>query len=402
MNPFTAWLQKPGRMGLFAGLLIFALIAASVALIKFRSNPTSPNVSPEAKRAAGAPGGGRPLAPVAVEAARNADFPVWMTGLGTVTPIYTVTLKSRVDGELMKVNFTEGQIVKAGDLLAEIDPRPYQVQLEQAQGLLAHDQALLQNAKLDLERYRVLVVKGAVPQQQLDTQVALVAQYQASILSDQAQVDNAKLQLVYCKITAPVSGRLGLRLVDQGNIIHASDTTGMVVLTQLSPITVIFPLPQDALPAILAGMKRPEKMAVEAWDRTNSTRLAEGRLMTVDNQVDTTTGMVKLRALFSNTDDSLFPNQFVNARLRVDTLKNAVVIPVSGVQQGSQGPYAYVVNERHIVSVRKLKLGPTDSDRVAVLEGLAPGDQVVTDGVDNLREGVTVEISSRSKSPAKP
>jgi len=402
MNLFTAWLQKPGRLGLFAGLLIFVLIAVSVALIKFGSNPASPNASPGAKRAAGAPGGGRPLAPVAVETARNADFPVWMTGLGTVTPIYTVTLKSRVDGELMKVNFTEGQIVKAGDLLAEIDPRPYQVQLEQARGLLAHDQALLQNAQLDLERYRVLVVKGAVPQQQLDTQVALVAQYQASILSDQAQVDNAKLQLVYCKITAPVSGRLGLRLVDQGNIIHASDTTGMVVLTQLSPITVIFPLPQDALPAILAGMKRPEKMVAEAWDRTNSTRLAEGRLMTVDNQVDTTTGMVKLRALFSNTDDSLFPNQFVNARLRVDTLKNAVVIPVSGVQQGSQGPYAYVVNEQHIVSVRKLKLGPTDNDRVAVLEGLAPGDQVVTDGVDNLREGVTVDISSRGKSPTKP
>ncbi len=399
MNPLTSWLQKPGRKRLLAGFLILVLIAATVAFVKFRPG-TTPS-SPEARRA-GAPGGGRPLAPVVVETARITDFPVWMTGLGTVTPIYTVTLKSRVDGELMKVNFTEGQLVKAGDLLAEIDPRPYQVQLEQAQGVLAHDEALLQNAKLDLERYRALVVKGAVPQQQLDTQVALVAQYQASILSDQAQVDNAKLQLVYCKITAPVSGRLGLRLVDQGNIIHASDTTGMVVLTQLSPITVIFPLPQDVLPAILKGMKQPGKMSVEAWDRTNSTRISEGHLMTVDNQVDTTTGMVKLRALFSNADDSLFPNQFVNARVRVDTLKNAVVIPASGVQQGSQGPYAYVVNDQHVVSVRKLRLGPTDGDRVAILEGLAAGDQVVTDGVDNLREGVTVEISSRSKGTTKP
>ena len=338
-----------------------------------------------------------PLAPVSVAPVTTTDFPVWLTGLGTVTPVYTVTVRSMVDGQLMRVNFKEGQIVKEGELLAEIDPRPFQVQLEQAQGLLAHDRALLQNAQLDLKRYKVLAATGAVPQQQLDTQAALVAQYEASIQSDLAQVDNAKLQLVYARITAPVSGRLGLRQVDPGNIIHATDTNGMVMLTQLSPITVIFPLPQDALPAILKGMKEPGKLRVEAWDRTNSTRLAEGYLLTVDNEVDVTTGMVKLRAQFQNADYSLFPNQFVNARLKVDTIKDALVIPVAGVQQGAGGPYAYVVNAQHVVSVRKLKVGPGDGERVSILQGLASGEEVVTDGIDHLREGSTVEISHHEK-----
>ncbi|MDE2343824.1 MAG: MdtA/MuxA family multidrug efflux RND transporter periplasmic adaptor subunit [Betaproteobacteria bacterium] len=378
-------LRSP-RGRLFGGLLVLVLAAVLVAYFKFHGASSS------------APGGGRrpPLAPVSVAVARAEDFQVWMTGLGTVTPLYTVTVHSMVDGQLMQVHFKEGQIVKAGDLLAEIDPRPFQVQLDQALAQLAHDRALLQNAKLDLSRYKALAATGAAPQQQLDTQVALVAQYEASILTDQAQVDNAKLQLVYSRITAPVSGRLGLRLVDPGNIIHTTDATGLVVLTQLSPITVIFPLPQDALPAILKSMKAGT-LRVQAWDRSNTTRLAEGELLTVDNQVDVTTGMVKLRAQFQNSDNSLFPNQFVNARLQVDTLKNALVIPVAGVQQGADGPYAYVLNAQHVVSVHKLKLGPSDGVNVAIQEGLAPGDQVVTDGVDHLREGATVEISSRGK-----
>jgi multidrug efflux system membrane fusion protein len=374
-------------------LLAAVLVAAGGYKLYRERHPTA--------AAATAQSSGRPLAPVVVAPVTREDLPVWLTELGTVTPVYTVTLKSRVDGELIKVNFKEGDIVKAGTLLAEIDPRPFQVQLDQALGQKAHDEALLQNARLDLERYRVLAVQGAVPQQQLDTQQALVQQYEASIVSDQAQVDNAGLQLVYCRITAPVTGRLGLRQVDPGNIVHAADTNGMVVITQISPITVIFPIPQDQIPLVLKGLKQPKALTVEAWDRANATRLAEGTLMTLDNQIDTTTGMVKLRAQFANADGSLFPNQFVNARLHVDTLKNAVVVPTSGVQQGNQGPYAYVVNDKHVVSVRKLKVGQSSGDKVSILEGLNPGEQVVVDGVDNLRDGITVEISA-GKHTAKP
>ncbi len=386
----AAWLRTP-RGRLTGALLVLA--ALLLAFAYYRLHGTAAH-GPGARKA--------PLAPVSVALARKEDFQVWMTGLGTVTPVYTVSLHSMVDGELMQVHFKEGQIVKAGELLVEIDPRPFQVQLDQALGQLAHDRALLDNAKLDLARYKALVVNGSVPRQQYDTQVALVAQYEASIVSDQAQVDNAKLQLVYSRITAPFSGRLGLRLVDPGNIVHTTDATGLVTLTQLSPITVIFPLPQDALPDILRGMKQREPMRVEAWDRANKTRLAEGRLLTVDNEVDVTTGMVKLRSEFKNADYGLFPNQFVNARLLVDTLRNAVVIPVSGVQQGAGGPYAYVVDDRHVVSVRRLKLGPSDGEHVAISEGIAAGEQVVTDGVDHLREGVTVEISGRGKPQTAP
>ncbi len=375
------------RPRFWIGVLILGLLAALAFKLYVGSLHGGKAASP--RRA--------PLAPVSVAPVATTDFPVWLVGLGTVTPVYTVSVRSMVDGQLMRVNFQEGQIVKEGELLAEIDPRPFQVQLEQALGQLAHDRALLQNAQLDLKRYKVLAETGAVPQQQLDTQVALVAQYEASIQSDQAQVDNAKLQLVYARITAPVSGRLGLRQVDPGNIIHTTDTNGMVMLTQLSPITVIFPLPQDALPAILKALKEPEALRVEAWDRTNSIRLAEGHLLTVDNEVDVTTGMVKLRAQFKNADYSLFPNQFVNARLKVDTIKGALVIPVAGVQQGAEGPYAYVVNAQHVVSVRKLKVGPGDGERVSILQGLANGEEVVTDGIDHLREGVTVEVSHHEK-----
>ncbi len=391
-----------GGSGRKGPLLLVALALAGLAYWALHPHPaavspSSAKVTPGAS-AAPAPGTGPGMgkgAPVSVATVTLTDFPVWMTGLGTVTPVYTVTLHSRVDGEMMKVHYTEGQKVKAGDLLAELDPRPFQVQLEQAQGQLAHDQALLDNARLDLKRYQVLVTTGAVPNQQLDTQAALVTQYEASVLSDQGQVDNARLQLIYCRITAPVSGRLGLRLVDPGNIVHAADTNGMVVLTQLTPITVIFPLPQDALPALLNGLKAPGGLLVEAWDRSNTQRLAQGHLMTIDNQVDVTTGMVKLRAEFKNGDEQLFPNQFVNARIRVNILPNTLTIPAAGVQQGNQGPYAYVVDAQQRVSVHKLRTGPRDGDRIAILAGLQAGDLVVTDGVDNLREGIVVNVSAR-------
>lgn len=388
----------PGRNALFLllalalGGLVYRQMHGADHSVSAPGVAGAPGASPSTATHAGTTGRS---APVSVATVKSADFPVWMTGLGTVTPVYTVTLHSRVDGEMMKVHYTEGQKVKAGDLLAELDPRPFQVQLEQAEGQLAHDRALLDNARLDLKRYQALVTTGAVPQQQLDTQAALVAQYEASVLSDQGQVDNARLQLVYCRIIAPVTGRLGLRLVDPGNIVHAADTTGMVVLTQLSPITVIFPLPQDALPDLLGGLKTPGGLLVEAWDRSNTRRLAQGHLMTIDNQVDVTTGMVKLRAEFPNTDEQLFPNQFVNAHIRVQTLPNTLWVPAAAVQQGNQGPYAYVVDARQRVSVHPLQVGPRDGDRVAILSGLHAGEQVVTDGVDNLREGITVTVSPR-------
>ena len=337
--------------------------------------------------------------PVSLATAHQADFPVWLTGLGTVTPVYTVTLKSRVDGELMKVYFKEGDRVHRGDPIVEIDPRPYQVQLAQAQGQLVHDQALLENARIDLKRYQELIKTGAIPDQMLVTQQALVHQYEGTVTSDQSQVDNAKLQLIYCHITAPVSGRLGIRLVDQGNMILAAGNIGLVVLTQLDPITVIFPLPQDYLSDIQQGMNSPlAPLKVEAWDRSNQHLLATGELQTLDNQVDITTGMVKLRAQFDNHHDELFPNEFVNARVRVAVLPHVTVIPVAGVQQGDQGPFVFVVDKNMKVSIRKVKAGPANGDEIAILSGVRPGERVVTEGVDNLRSGMTVTLAQRASS----
>ncbi|MBW8028699.1 MAG: MdtA/MuxA family multidrug efflux RND transporter periplasmic adaptor subunit [Ferrovum sp.] len=337
--------------------------------------------------------------PVSLATAHQADFPVWLTGLGTVTPVYTVPLKSRADGELMKVYFKEGDRVHQGDPIVEIDPRPYQVQLAQAQGQLIHDQALLENARIDLKRYEELIKTGAIPDQILVTQQALVHQYEGTVTSDQSQVDNAKLQLIYCHITAPVNGRLGIRLVDQGNMILAAGNMGLVVLTQLDPITVIFPLPQDYLSDIQQGMNSPlAPLKVEAWDRSNQHLLATGELQTLDNQVDITTGMVKLRALFVNHHDVLFPNEFVNARVRVAVLPQVTVIPVAGVQQGDQGPFVFVVDNNMKVSLRKVKAGPANGDEIAILSGVRPGERVVTEGVDNLRSGMTVTLAQRASS----
>ncbi|HQT82039.1 MAG: multidrug transporter subunit MdtA [Ferrovum sp. 37-45-19] len=337
----------------------------------------------------------RPIPPVVIAKTKQTDFPVWVTGLGTVTPVYNVTVRSRVDGAIVKIYFKEGELVKEGDPIVDIDPRPYQVQLEQAQGQLEHDEALLNNAKLDFKRYSVLSAKGAIPRQQLDTQKYLVVQYEGTVLTDKSQVDNAKLQLIYSHITAPVSGRLGLRLVDLGNIVHAADTNGIVALTQLDPITVIFPLPQDIIPKLMLRLKSQQKIPVQIWNRNNTQFITEGSLITVDNLVDTTTGMVKLRANFDNQEFKLFPNQFVNARILIETITNALIIPAAAIQQGSSGPYVYIYHpDKHTVSVQQVIVGPSNDRETVVDSGLKQGDIVIKDGIDNLRDGAQVKVAN--------
>jgi len=336
----------------------------------------------------------RPM-PVSAEPARTADLNVRIVSLGTVTPVNTVTVRSLVDGQLQKVFFTEGQLVEAGAPLAEVDPRPFEVQKQQAEALLARDRALLDNAHLDLERFRTLLDQDSVAKQQVDTQEALVRQYEATVKLDQAQIDTAALQLAYAHITAPISGRIGLRLVDSGNMVHTSDASGLAVITQLRPITVLFSIPQDALPKVMAHFKAGEPMAVEAFDRDGRTLLATGKLVTVDNQIDPTTGTVKLRAEFPNTDEALFPNQFVNVQLIADKIQGATVVPTAAVQRGTVGTFVYVVADQKTASVRVVETGPSERGQIVISKGLAPGEVVVVDGVDKLREGSAVELVAR-------
>jgi multidrug efflux system membrane fusion protein len=329
------------------------------------------------------------------------DVRVLLDGLGTVTPLATITIRTQINGQLQQVAFTEGQIVHQGDFLAQIDPRPYQVALEQAQGALARDQALLHESEIDLARYRKLLKQDSIAEQQVDTQTSLVRQYQGTVTTDQGAIDSAQLNLAYCHITAPVSGRVGLRQVDPGNYVQTSDTNGLVVLTQLQPISVIFSLPEDDVPQIEKQIAAGATLLVLASDRSDSHLLATGTLATLDNQIDTTTGTVRLRANFDNADHSLFPNQFVNSRLLVETHHGVIVAPGTAIQRGAPGVFAYVVQADNTVALRKLGLGAQDGDKVEVQSGLAEGDKVVTDGADRLRDGMHV-VLPRTQSEAQP
>ena len=330
--------------------------------------------------------------PVVAAMARQGDMPVYLVGLGNVSAFYTVMLHSRVDGQVMEVKFTEGQLVKKDDPLIEVDPRPFQVQLEQAEGQLARDEALLNNALVDQSRYKVLWDQDAIPKQQLDTQMATVKQYQATIQSDKAQIDNAKLNLVYSHITAPITGRIGLRMVDPGNIVHASDTNSLAAITQLQPIAVIFNIAEDKLPAVRKKAPNFSGLRVDAYGSDNKVRIATGTLATVDNQIDVSTGNLKFKAIYDNTDNALFPNQFINARLLLDTRHGTVIIPSAAIQPGSLSSFVYVVKADNTIEVRNVVSTLTDGDQAAIDSGIETGEVVVVDGADKLQQGSKVTV----------
>lgn len=376
---------------------VVAAAAVVLAIVLFRSGSTQKKAAADKKAQAQA--ANRQI-PVTGVAARVGDLDVYLTGLGSVAAVNTVTVRSRVDGQLLRIDFREGQLVKQGDLLAEIDPRPFQVQLTQAEGQMAKDQAALQNALVDLQRYEILAKQDAIPKQQLDTQNAAVRQFEAAIKTDKGQIDSAKLNLTYSRVTAPISGSVGLKLVDPGNIVHATDATGIVVITQLQPITVVFTIPADQLPSLLSRMAKGTKLPVEVWDRELKNRLAVGTLLAVDNQIDPNTGTLKIKAIFQNETGALYSNQFVNARLLVDTLHGVVIIPTVALQRSPQNVFVYVVKPDSTVEMRNVAVQLTQGDDTVIRQGVAAREVVVIDGVDKLQQGSKVALNAAGSGPA--
>ncbi|XTZ39793.1 MdtA/MuxA family multidrug efflux RND transporter periplasmic adaptor subunit [Salmonella enterica] len=373
---------------------IVVIVVAGAAWYLFSHKESSPTAANQTERPAGGRHGmrGGALPPVQAAAATLETVPRYLTGLGTITAANTVTVRSRVDGQLMAIHFQEGQQVKAGDLLAEIDPSAFKVALAQAQGQLAKDKATLANARRDLARYQQLVKTNLVSRQELDAQQALVSESEGTVKADEASVASAQLQLDWSRITAPISGRVGLKQVDLGNQISSGDTTGIVVLTQTHPIDLVFTLPESDIATVIQAQKAGQQLTVEAWDRTNKQKLSSGVLLSLDNQIDTTTGTIKLKARFDNEDDALFPNQFVNARMLVSTQQNAVVIPAAALQMGNEGNFVWVLNDKNQVSKHTVTPGIQDSQKVVITAGLSAGDRVITDGIDRLTEGAKVEV----------
>ncbi len=397
----TPSLSLPPRRGRWRWLWLLVLIAAGVgAAVWYDTHqapkPASQTASQAASQPAASRAGATPPQPVGAATVDTGDIRVILNELGTVTPLATITVVTQISGQLMNVGFQEGQMVKQGDFLAQIDDRPYQVQLEKDQGQLAHDQGLLDQAQGDLKRYLTLGRQDLIAQQQVEDQRFLVQQYQGTVKVDQGAIDNDKLNIAYCHITAPVTGRVGLRLVDPGNYVQASSTTGLVMLTELDPISVIFTVTEDNLPEVMRQLHAGATLSVDAYDRSNVKQLATGKVAAVDAQINTTTGTVNIRALFPNPNDALFPNQFVNARLLVDTLHNVTRVPVAAVQQGAPGAFVYVINANDTVSVKTVKIGVTDGKLEQVVSGLSAGDRVVTDGTDRLRDGAKVTVPAKA------
>ncbi|MBL8702815.1 MAG: MdtA/MuxA family multidrug efflux RND transporter periplasmic adaptor subunit [Alphaproteobacteria bacterium] len=389
--------RPASRGGAVAGWLVLLLIlGALLAVAWWAMTPREAADTRTGRFAAAGP------MPVAVALAQTGDLPISLNALGSVTPVAAVTVKTQISGRLTRVAFEEGQVVKEGDVLAEIDPRPYQAALANAEGQLMRDQALLRNAEIDLERYRVLVRQDSLARQQRDNQEYLVRQYQGVVKSDQAMVETARLNLAYCTIVAPIAGRVGLRLVDQGNYVTSGDATGIVVITRMKPIAVVFSVPEDNVPAITRRLRAGATLPVTAYDRARSAVLGRGSVTTIDNQIDSATGTVRLKAQFDNDDEILFPNQFVNIELALDVLRGAVIVPTAAVQRGGQGSFVYVVKPDSTVAVAPVKLGPQDGERVVLSSGLEAGARVVVDGADRLRDGARVAIPADAGAEAAP